>query len=136
MGDLIEFLTARLNDDEAAAQGAADGDGYMTWSLPSTGVVEAAGGDLDGLVVAPRNTAIHIVRWDPARVLAEVAAKRRIIEEHDKISRRYQAALDDRDENDGLVIALAAKATVLDSIVRLLALPYDQHPNYREEWRP
>ena len=61
----------------------------------------------------------HIARWDPARVLAECEAKRRIIE-------LCGGWVPDRD-----VSPLAA-----DYILGLLAVPYAGHPDYDEEWRP
>lgn len=63
----------------------------------------------------------HIARHDPGRVLAEVAAKRRIIAEC--IPSRGVPALELSD---------ALGATVL----LFLALPYADHDEYREEWRP
>jgi len=54
-----EYLTARLDEEEAVARAAE------TKAWAST--------------VAEQ---IHILRWDPARVLADVAAKRAIVEEH------------------------------------------------------
>jgi hypothetical protein len=79
---LVEFLRERLGEAELDAQAAYDGDGYREWDIPCTGVVQVAGGDLDGLVVAPRNAAIHIALNDPAYVLADIAAKRAILDEH------------------------------------------------------
>jgi hypothetical protein len=58
MGDLVKFLRARLDEDEAAAK---------AW-LPF--------GNPDAAARA------HVARLDPGRVLAEVEAKRRIIAEH------------------------------------------------------
>ena len=49
----------------------------------------------------------HIARWDPARVVAECESKRRILERH---------------EQD-------------EEILRVLALPYADHRDYRDEWR-
>jgi hypothetical protein len=51
--------------------------------------------------------------WDPARVLAECAAKRRIV---------------------SFAADLTEEGT--DDLLRLLALPYADHPGYRQEWRP
>ncbi len=62
--------------------------------------------------------AMHIARWDPARVLAEVEAKRRILAD--------LIALDG-DPVNGLVAT---------RMIRQLAEPYAVHPDYREEWRP
>jgi hypothetical protein len=60
----------------------------------------------------------HAHRWSPARVLAECEAKRRIVE------------VDWRADDSG-------EATLVQQdVLRLLALPYADHPDYRPEWRP
>lgn len=69
---------------------------------------------------------VHAARHDPARVLAEVDAKRRILAIH----RRYvdepgQACL-------GCAGGIEWEAC---PIVPLLALPYQEHPDYPEEWK-
>jgi hypothetical protein len=68
------------------------------------------------IVEMDASAAGHIARWDPARVLAEVDAKRQILD-------------------------LATDVTEMshdtaDTMIRLLALPYADRPGYREEWRP
>lgn len=55
----------------------------------------------------------------PGRVLAECEAKRRIVAE----ANRFEG-----DDDPG--------AHVLVGVLELLALPYADHPDYREEWRP
>jgi hypothetical protein len=66
--------------------------------------------------------AAHIIRHDPVRVLAEVDAKRRIL--------------------DGLAGALDRHADYItgaftaEDVLHLLALPYRDHPGYRPEWAP
>ena len=69
----------------------------------------------------PVTSAGHIVRHDPARVLAEVAAKRRIVD-----------GLADADPYSGYITA----TFTAEDALRLLALPYADRPGYREEWRP
>jgi len=79
MADLVTFLLNRLADDEGAAKRA----GGRGWTEDEEGCCVDLGGDrgesveTHAVIYAP-----HIARWDPARVLAECAAKRRIIEEH------------------------------------------------------
>lgn len=134
---LVEFLRARLAEDQQWARAAAEGDGYAGWDVPSTGVVQVAGGDLDGLVVAPCEAAHHIARHDPARVLAEVEAKRRIVHAHDRPhhcsgeqsvvdGQPWELWEDEHTENtEGVCYTL-----------RLLALPDADHPDYDPTWRP
>lgn len=102
--DLVEFLRARLDDDEAVAR-AAEGrvDELMGW-------IEV------GIPEAER----HVYRHDSARVLAEVDAKRRIVD--------GQA---DADPHSGYITA----TFTAEDALRLLALPYADHPDYDESWR-
>ena len=63
----------------------------------------------------------HFARHDPARVLAECEAKRRIVAD----CRHIQEAT-----SWGLLERHA------EWTVRVLALPHADHPDYRDEWRP
>lgn len=107
--DVVRFLLARLDEDEHEAQAAV-----RYWA----GVrVESA---------TPAEDA-HIARHNPARVLAEVAAKRAIIRgfltEDDK-SPPWQSWGEDSEFS-----------AVMWSIQHL-AIPYADHPDYRQEWQP
>lgn len=66
--------------------------------------------------------AAHIATWDPARVLAEVAATRRILDSFAASGK----PLTTRD----------AETAVVRMVLRLLALPYADRPGYDEAWRP
>jgi hypothetical protein len=85
---------------------------------------------------------------EPARVLADVDAKRRIIDEH-AIVHRNIGWLADGDEEYGEIPVCgrcvpkhshySRRADVPEGwcrTLRLLALPYADHPDYRAEWRP
>ena len=61
---------------------------------------------------------------DPARVLAECDAKRRIVE---------MQATNDEDRH---LPGFHYKAQMIERVLHALALPYADHPDYREEWRP
>jgi hypothetical protein len=148
--DMVEFLTARLRDDEKAAL-AANHDG--PWSTPGDdGIAEGmlyahdAPGSDNGWMIAqfkmyPNGianqssepgylpafptmpihhieNAVHAARHDPARVLRDVEAKRRIMTFADR-----------RPE-------LGEGRYVGEGVIRLLASVYADHPDYREEWRP
>jgi hypothetical protein len=75
--DLVEFLKARLDEDEAAARKAA----AFKYDRPTDAPWERA------RLAVEQGTALssdeHIARHDPARVLREVEAKRTILERHD-----------------------------------------------------
>ena len=103
MSDLVEFLRARLDEDERRARLALNaGDGFLD-AEPAEFWYDSEGRS-----------------WLPGRVLAEVEAKRRIIER------------DWSDLDDGWYDGWYVQADTL----KLLALPYADHLDYREEWRP
>lgn len=73
---------------------------------------------MSGAEEVDASVAGHIVRHDPARVLAEIAAKERILEE-------CTYTLDN--EEHGYVLA--------GQVLQLLAMPYVAHPDYQKVWR-
>ncbi|MET7795665.1 DUF6221 family protein [Streptomyces decoyicus] len=135
--DLIAFLHARLDEGEAAARVATPGpwrhDPRKHHHIVGTALFEEAvftgpSGD-DAICVAgtgetddaqSMRDAAHIARHDPPRVLAEIEAKRAIIDEALSIW---------NSDADGIF-------GFGESILRHLALPYADHPGYKEAWRP
>lgn len=71
----------------------------------------------------------HIARHDPARVLAECEAKRRIVEE-------YAERDADVDLMLGPDVTRQRQWSGLHMAVNLLAAVYADHPDYRDEWKP
>lgn len=144
---LAEFLRARLDEDEQAAQAL---DGARWWAATNVGdeynygVVQDHEPEAERYAYGERiascgveglddgdHRAAHIARHDPARVLAEVAAKRRIVELHDGA---HECSTFERDgEVDNCTWCLDAEDC---STMRLLALPHAEHPEYRQEWKP
>lgn len=134
MTDIAAFLNARLDEDEAIARAVDDNsapfDGqwkndnnvalrtYNDWVLAYKPNAE------------PWRTGVldHIARHDPARVLAEVATKRAIVGLWRHADAAYQR--DEYDPEQG-----AAESALSDVLVHL-ALPYADHPDYDESWRP
>lgn len=119
--DLITWLRAQLDADERVARAATPGP----WVWLAGRVFQEHGDDRivvptvnDLAVVEPEDLA-HIARHDPARVLAEVQAKRRLVSEAEHYL-NY--------EDHGLPLA--------EWILTFLALPYADVPGYRDEWRP
>lgn len=109
---LTDFLLARISEDEAAALAALpwDHDKVESWidaELPT------------------RQQEAHLLRYSPARVLAECEAKRRLV---DFLTR--QSGLIYESEDD------LANYLDPDTGLELLSLPYADHPDYREVWRP
>ena len=84
MTALIEFLRARLDEDEAAARGSYCDGQY--WVTEEEAVYRWA--DDEPVYIANRKAdARHIARHDPAHTIREVAAKRKILAEHKAVTR-------------------------------------------------
>ena len=121
MTDLITFLNARLDEDEAAARAALPiyGPGWRPENSKVAGLGPARiwGKDSKRPVAeaARRVSAAHIARHDPARVLREVEADRKLI-----------AAYEDVPEFSDPWIGL-------DLAVRIRAAIWNDHPDY-EGW--
>jgi hypothetical protein len=115
---LVEFLLARIAEDEAVAR-LASGDRWnrLADGNPKFSKVVAWGLTPIGAMNAEQD-ADHIARWDPARILAECEAKRRIVER----------AEDHRDSAYGEPEQFIPQPW--HEILRLLALPYADHPDY------
>jgi hypothetical protein len=65
--------------------------------------------------------------WWIQRILRDCAAKRQIIRRIDLSEWEWDVAHSP---------STAGAASTLDELLRLLAVAYDDHPDYREEWRP
>lgn len=74
----------------------------------------------------------HIARHDPARVLAEVAAKRARINRWEQANRLLPEGESPSVIRNELLSVRRAYALVLADDAQV----YDQHPDYRLEWRP
>jgi hypothetical protein len=87
--------------------------------------------ELDGCPDVARGwiaEAEHIARHDPARVLAEVAAKRRIVQLHGETMLPHVGG--------GGMCRECESASYPCSTVQHLAAVYADRDGYREEWRP
>lgn len=109
MSELVDFLRARLDED--ATEIAKHPDGEDDWEFVATGETNY-----------PCTPYLMIGK---KRALAEVGAKRRLLDEYaeyeeNDTDKRYEYA-------DGW-------ANGLGFAVRLLALPYSDHADYRADW--
>jgi hypothetical protein len=133
--ELVAFLRARLDEDEQTARAVEDR------SAPWDGRWVADGPDaartFNGHVLfyghsGPLKPGLvdHVVRHDPARVLAEVEAKRGVL-------RLVTKAQEDAEFPDHLV-RRPARVTLLalEPVLQHLALAHADHADYREKWRP
>jgi hypothetical protein len=114
---MLAFCRARLDEDERAARRA--GDSFR--QIGETGVIVATDGDRAEECASANWAGIaeHIVRHDPARVLHDVEA-----------ARKRLTALADAIEAGHDSYDLAA------TLLPYELLPYADHPDYQEGWRP
>jgi hypothetical protein len=119
---LSEFLLARIAEDEAVARSAPDRDpryadssmAYLAWDVANEPTGEIA--------------------LSKTRVLAECEAKRRIVEMQQGAAK---ATIDLAPTDEPIADAIAGSMLVTaTAVLKLLALPYADHPDYLEEWRP
>jgi hypothetical protein len=124
---LADFLLARIAEDEAAARAAhTSGDGVEVGGSWHVDIGFVRGGVRDWSLFeadefdasTSEEIAAHIARHDPARVLAECEAKRRIV------------------ERCGWIGPGAPAYHLAQGILGELVLPYADHAEFREEWRP
>jgi hypothetical protein len=143
---LVTFLRARLDEDEQIVQRSYYSDTYWElftttarlgawrawrgyfprelWDAKATDAIADATRD----AIRDRITAHEADRAE--RALAEVDAKREMLREADSFCAEYYADMDD--DNSNYQRAECWRQTN----ARLLALPYADHPDYRDEWRP
>jgi hypothetical protein len=158
MDDLVRWLRTQLDADEETARAAARQRGHGEWRAEADAreIVEVVGRSEPGddsypytpVVLQPDDdeTAAHVAAWDPARVLREIDAKRRLLEEHSLTVEKVDAAPYDsftgerRPDEHSVTCTVCGWASDDPSsaclTVRLLALPYADRPGYREEWAP
>ena len=133
--DLVEWLRAQLDEDERIARAASGEEWGAISPTQPYAVFDVAAykanttlrtvGAIAGVEHAEDRA--HIAEHDPARVLREIDAKRRLLAVH----RPYVA------EPDQACLGCAGGIEFERCpVVRLLALPYADRPGYREDWRP
>jgi len=140
VSEVVEFLRGRLDEDEQTARAAfsSQEDPENGWGaersevLRSTAIIPHVG------VIHEAVQAAHVVRWDPVRVLAEVEAKRRIMVEHQLQPAHTPSpgcapyGCETCHSHPEFGVGPFGDCTTL----KLLALAYAWHEDYREEWRP
>ena len=149
--DLATFLRARLDEDDQVAKRSIEYSGMHLnggsathlgiWNVEdrSTGTFVVVQDQWNRTAeVVPTYGGMHtdhIARHDPARVLAEIAAKRQILDEHFNVNEGSCGTCVEGKwgyPTHGGSLPQDYPCPTL----RLLALPYADHPDYRDEWRP
>ncbi|HEY8664630.1 MAG TPA: DUF6221 family protein [Propionibacteriaceae bacterium] len=121
MTDLAAWLLEQIAEDEAVARGV------LTQRWDAISFHDEARDDVP-----------HIVRWSPARVLAECAAKRALVELHSDggQSDGYTGAGYGGVDHACLECGSFGEYGVAwpCSTLRALAQPYRDRPGWRDEW--
>jgi hypothetical protein len=137
MTSLPEFLPARIAEDATDARLAMAALPTGEWLISDYGTVYAGEEFDDEGLSCGRNdiafpladTELHIARHDPARVLAECEAKRRIVEHWNST---VEWAEDPGCDSPDRYLMVAAG---LYEAMRHLAEVFADHPDYQPEWR-
>lgn len=130
MDDLVRWLGEQLDEDERIARRA--GDSFR--QIGETGVIVATEGDRAEECASANWTGIaeHIVQHDPARVLREIDAKRRILRALENAEVSLRNTVPRREPHE----LMTGATNSLRAIVRTLAAVYADRPGYSEAWRP
>lgn len=156
MDDLVEFLRARLaEDEEAACQSAHFGggingyhwqvsgshadDGGTYWRIVAVAkagrheqVVEVVGSGMSGGGAHTEQVALHAVRHDPARALREVEAGRKMLRHYESAVISLRNAGQTGEVHDLMTGAVNTLRAVLLDHARVHA----EHPDFRQKWTP
>lgn len=153
--DLATFVRARLDEAEQLAR-ATRPDGLKPAKWAAEPWLDGTGErcDLRDLPLGALTShgalevahAKHIAYHDPARVLADIDAKRRIIDRYVELRDRCDAAwreysdwIDGKPTPEPATQAGQHDRAICDelaTVLRLHAAPFADHPDYRDEWRP
>lgn len=126
--DIIDFLEARISEDEAVAQAASpapwewftkDGNpAPALYGADERTVLDAYSGHAPGYLSSKAEDRLYIAQFNPGRILAECAAKRQML------------------ANVPLVVTdMASEVGVTSEFVLMcMASPYRDHPDYQDGW--
>jgi hypothetical protein len=141
MVDLVQWLTAQLDEDERIARAATAGP----WSRMGQRVLDPSPpSDRLGVGMAVghaaasadfNETADHIAAWDPARVLREIDAKRKLANLHRPVRSPQPDGITNLDCSTCGGEEKLSPSWPCPSL-RLLAAPYSDRDGYREGWAP
>lgn len=162
MDDLAKWLRIQLDADEAVIE-APESWTEFDESTQGTRRVDVDH-SIERVVACTRAwRGVHIARHDPARVLREIGAKRRLLDLHTPEWATVEWPHDQNGKGEAQVCrscgnrdidswvnwrpAVGEAGVLPDGVkppyvvapcptLRLLALPYADRPGYREEWRP
>jgi len=120
--DITAFLAARLDEREQLARAVQHAVGDQFDALMGALGEAHEPGWRYGIVP------LYLRSHDPARVLAEVKAKRKVVTEYATALRQPDAIFAGTERVTGFLLAL-------EMACRALASPYADHPDYNPAWR-
>ncbi|WP_017615663.1 DUF6221 family protein [Nocardiopsis salina] len=130
MDALVSFVRARIDERWRGALDAGPSAAARAWSAWPDRVDSAAGACVartgSGDDAADRARSEHIAGHDPDRVLEALECERRLLERYELLN----AGLVESPDRDALL------SEYRNLVLPLLALPFADHPDYREAWRP
>jgi hypothetical protein len=147
MTDLVAFVRACLDDDERVARAATPGPWRLDAGLRLPEQIDVVSVDYFTVCEDLEDTdAVHIARHDPVRVLADIKAKRAILELHDgeHYCPELKTGVYPHDWPSAAPWGSAGEAWRHASsehfegpcpTLRLLAQPFAGKEGFREEWR-
>lgn len=127
--DIVEFLTARYDEREAAATACP---GPRWYDSTGEGIYPADDPRHSGMILTgpyggiPEEVERHVLLNDPAYLLDDIAAKRKILDD-------YTAGFERRRQHPGDV-ASAADLLAMHRTVKRLAQPFAAHPDFDPAW--
>lgn len=148
MDDLAQWYSQQLDEDERIAQGAGGAgweelpvSGWVHTSPLPTSEWQPPGYDHHVASAPLPADRAHIVEHDPARVLCEIDAKRRLIadllaEPHASVRPGGSTWIYCDADSDPEGSCECGRDERVNRRIRLLALPYADRPGYLESWRP
>lgn len=134
MTSLPDFLLARIADEQAEAEAAIvvlkAANESVEWWVDGPGEKSGKFWIYDtGEKFTHEAIAAHIARHDPARVLADCAARRAIVEfavDNTGAAKAQRAT--------GVGDYFIAAAETASTILRVMAQPYADHPEFDQAW--
>lgn len=115
MSELVEFLQARISEDEADALAIQNCEWF------------------NGVESDAETQVLRLA--DPDRVLAECEAKRRIIERAEEVTQDWLGSFSEWNYTAAELDSFIGQSDDLGhSILLALAQPYRDHPDFKPEW--
>lgn len=152
MDDLIAFFQARLDEDEALALQAAQVAGPdWTWKTevpeghgePTDYIISLDGALLLDTMGGIEGEAPHVARHDPARVLRDVEADRKLLAMLER-ARAFNDHMFASTHPEGIAsgeilserMRAATQVLTMEEVARIRAARFSGHPDYRPQWAP